>query len=116
MNKKDRPYHVCLDTMANELRFKIVDLIKDKGMSVTEIGKELEVERSTISHSLQDLKLCKIVTVQKHGKEMIYSLNPKSWVGNKSQENSTTSVISMIDSHIDHHCPSCAKMGRCTGS
>ena len=36
----NKHYHLCFDTLANELRMKIIDNLKEKPLSVEEIAKE----------------------------------------------------------------------------
>jgi len=101
-----QPYHLCLETLSNELRLKSLELLRQKPMSVTELANSLGVERSRLSHSLAMLKLCKIADAKREGKEIIYSLNANAWPM-KSPRGS--SVFMAIDKHISTHCGSCAK-------
>lgn len=61
--------------LSNKLRIDIVLSLKEKPKSVTEICKELKIEQSKLSHALQALKKCNIITCKKSGKNRIYSLN-----------------------------------------
>ena len=81
MNSVSIPYHLCLETLGNELRVKILAALREKPKTVSELAKELTVEQSRLSHSLNALKKCNFVESQVQGKEREYKLK-ESFVKN----------------------------------
>lgn len=92
--------------LANPLKIKIITALKGrgKGSSVGELSKKLKVEQSKISHALTLLKRCKIVNVNKKGKQRIYSLNKRTIIP----------MLKMIDEHSRCFC-NCAECRGCGG-
>jgi DNA-binding transcriptional ArsR family regulator len=68
------PYHLCLETLGNELRVKILESLREKPKTVGELAKGLGVEQSRLSHSLRALKQCNFVESKVKGKERLYTL------------------------------------------
>lgn len=64
-----------LSALSDENRQKIIDRLKDKDMTVTEIHGFLNVTMPTLSHHLDILKRADLVTSRRSGKHIIYSLN-----------------------------------------
>lgn len=56
-------------------RQKILDLLKDKEMSVSEIAGHFQVTMPTLSHHLDVLKQTGLVSGRRSGQQIIYSLN-----------------------------------------
>ena len=105
MNLINKPYHLCFETFANELRMKIMKELLKKPMHVEELTAAVGVERSRVSHSLQMLRTCNLVETKKEGKRMIYMAKEHTFFHNKG-----TGILAIIDNHIDHHCHQCGKM------
>ena len=103
---KIKPYHLCFETLANELRIKIIELLGNGLMSVNEIAEKLGVERSRVSHSLYILKGCGIVSAEKQGKRMVYSLRDRTYLDAVIPSNS---IFNIIDNHVDRFCNTCFK-------
>ncbi len=62
------------------MRIKIVDLLMEKEkMCVTELYKALNLEQSTTSHHLSILKEGGILTANRKGKQIYYSLSDKNF-------------------------------------
>jgi DNA-binding transcriptional ArsR family regulator len=55
-------------------RRKIIDCLKNKEKSVNEIVKKLSLEQSLVSHHLQRLRCCGVVTTKQNGKQILYRL------------------------------------------
>ena len=102
----EKPYDLCFGTLADDLRLKIMNYLSSNSMTVKQLSELTGAERSTVSHSIKMLKTCKHVTSEKKGKNIMYSVNPSGLFGIRKSE----SLISMIDSHIDHNCEVCEKM------
>ena len=92
MNK--RSYHKFFNNFANPLKIDIIFSLKNKGRSVNELIKELNIEQSRLSHALQGLRKCGIVQVFDNGRERIYSLNEKYILP----------MIELLDNHAKEHC------------
>src|SRR3989344_69824 len=105
---EQKPYHLCFETFSNELRIKILNALQEKPMSVNELAEKTGVERSNVSHSLQMLRLCRLVDVRKSGKNMIYSIKDKSLLNGVPSQGANT-LFKVIDTHVDHFCKTCAK-------
>jgi len=87
-------YHVFFTKLANPLKMGIVLCLRNKGMSVSEITHELQVEQSKISHALASLKNCNILRVENHGKERVYFLNGDTILP----------MLDLVDAHSEKHC------------
>jgi len=68
------PYHACFEVLGNPLRISIIQLLKAKPRSVSELVEQLGEEQSKVSHSLAVLKKCSFVEAKRKGKQIIYSL------------------------------------------
>jgi DNA-binding transcriptional ArsR family regulator len=79
---------------ANKNRLKIIILLAEKSLNVSQIVKETGEEQSAVSHNLRMLALCKIVNIEKKGKERIYSLNKKL----------INSLFKIVDEHVSCNC------------
>lgn len=98
----------CFETLANELRLEIVQLLARRPMNVTEIAAATRAERSRVSHALQILRQCRIVNDEKQGREITYSLNKESPLFKDQKGN----VFDMIEAHARTSCPTCPKRGK----
>lgn len=60
-------------------RQKILALLKERNsLNATEIMKKIKLSQPTTSHHLSLLEEAGILIAQKKGKEVLYSLNPKT--------------------------------------
>ena len=67
---------MILRAVNNKLRHQILKLLEEnKRMNVTDIYVKLHLEQSVASQQLAILRLAKIVTIERMGKERYYSLN-----------------------------------------
>ncbi len=57
------------------LRRQIIELLKERDMNAGEIAEKFNVGKPTISHHLDLLRQADLVTSQKDGQFIIYSLN-----------------------------------------
>ncbi|MGB0931833.1 MAG: ArsR/SmtB family transcription factor [Chitinophagales bacterium] len=68
-----------LKTIAHPVRLQIVETLEVYGdLSVSEICEKLKTEQSLTSHHLSNMKLKGILSSQKEGRRVIYSLKEKS--------------------------------------
>jgi DNA-binding transcriptional ArsR family regulator len=84
MKKQDSLSHIkqkkVLDfvkILADEERFKIVYLLRQKTYCVCELSKLLNLPQNLVSYHLKVLKDFKIISVQKKGRKNFYQLNKK---------------------------------------
>lgn len=59
----------------DENRRKIVELLKDKDMNAGEIAEQFNISKPSISHHLDILKRADLITSEKKGQFVEYSLN-----------------------------------------
>ena len=71
-------YYKFFGNLANPIKIKIINELKMKSLTVSELTTKTNEEQSKISHSLANLRACSIVEVKKDGKNRIYSLNKKT--------------------------------------
>lgn len=78
---KKKSFDIEIDELADlfkifgdSSRLKILLALMNGEKNVTELTRELEMSQSRISHSLKILKINKLVTSQRDGKTMNYSL------------------------------------------
>ena len=60
--------------LGNPLRLRIVEQLLGGDRSVSQIVEALEAEQSLVSHALKTLKGCGIVTSEREGKKILYSI------------------------------------------
>ncbi len=106
MDQKLKPYHECFDTFANELRWRILENLKEKPMSVNELAEKTGAERSNVSHNLQTLRLCNIVSVRDEGKNRIYFIKDAAIL----REIESGTALKAFDMHIETFCSYCHKI------
>ena len=59
----------------DETRRRIVELLKEKDMNAGEIAKEFNISKPSISHHLDILRRADLITSEKKGQFVEYSLN-----------------------------------------
>ena len=59
----------------DETRRKIVELLKDQDMNAGEIAGQFNISKPSISHHLDILKRADLITSEKKGQYVEYSLN-----------------------------------------
>ena len=67
--------NITLQALSDPTRRKILELLKKKDMPAGEIGKHFNISAPSLSHHLNVLKKADLVTFQRQGQELIYSLN-----------------------------------------
>jgi DNA-binding transcriptional ArsR family regulator len=63
------------EALADENRRKILELLKKKDMAVNEIGEHLPITGASLSHHLNKLKAAELVTANRKGQTIIYSIH-----------------------------------------
>ena len=61
--------------LADPTRRKILTLLKVQDLNAGEIAEQFNMTKPSISHHLSILKQAELVTSQKHGQNIVYSLN-----------------------------------------
>ena len=61
--------------LSNPYRREIIKLLKWKNMSAGEIAEHFQIAQPSVSRHLDVLKKAEIVTVERRGTQLIYSLN-----------------------------------------
>ncbi|HOX97034.1 MAG TPA: autorepressor SdpR family transcription factor [bacterium] len=61
--------------LSDPSRRKILDLLRKKDMSVSELQSHFNFTQASLSHHLDILKRAQLLTVERQGQFMIYSLN-----------------------------------------
>jgi len=64
-----------LNALSDPTRRKILDLLKKKDLPAGEIGQHFNITLPSISHHLNILKQTDLVSSQRKGQQIIYSLN-----------------------------------------
>ena len=64
-----------IQALSDPTRRKILEMLKKKDMPAGEIGKNFNITPPSLSHHLNVLKQANLVTYQRKGQELIYSLN-----------------------------------------
>ena len=59
----------------DETRRRIIELLKEKDMDDGEIAEKFKISKPSISHHLDILKRADLITSEKRGQHIIYSLN-----------------------------------------
>ena len=105
------PYHLCFETLANELRIGIIKVLQEKPLSVKGLMKRLNTEQSRVSHSLEMLRVCNYVDFEVRGRERIYFLKKGVSEGMKAAKSSAPEMLEFADSHLANYCNhECKKM------
>ena len=95
-----RLYLEFFRALANQTRFSIVQLLRDRPHHVGEMADKLGYEQSRVSHNLACLLNCGFVLWEWSGKKKIYRLNPE-----------LIPILAGIDKHLNCYAPaleSCA--------
>ena len=102
MKPDSTPYHLCFEVLGNPLRISIIQLLKVKPRSVSELSEQLGEEQSKISHSLTALKKCQFVESKRDGKQAIYSLRGSFLKVLKGKD-----IFEALESHYKEHGKEC---------
>lgn len=61
--------------LADKTRRKILELLKEKDLTVNEIGSHFPITGASLSHHLDILKRARLVVAEREGQYIRYSLN-----------------------------------------
>ena len=87
-------YKIFFGTLVSEPRLKIINLLRKRSMSVSEIIAALDADQTAVSHDLARLKKCGFVRSTVEGKYRNYALN----------ETTIKPLMELIESHMAQHC------------
>lgn len=66
---------IIFQALSDKNRRKILEILKEKDMTVGEIGKKFDFTSATLSHHLDILKRANLVVTERKGQFIEYSLN-----------------------------------------
>lgn len=72
------PESLFFTALGNEHRFRILNALLNKPMSVNELSSKLEIEQSNLSHDLKCLLGCRFVEFEVKGRVRLYRLSPET--------------------------------------
>ncbi len=67
--------HNTISALADPTRRKILELLKKEDMPAGQINKHFQITAPSLTHHLNILRQADLVTSQRQGQEIIYSLN-----------------------------------------
>ncbi len=87
-------YKLFLGTLFSEIRLKIINLLRNRKLNVSEIAKEIGLDQTTASHNLARLKQHGFVISETEGKFRYYKIN----------EETIKPLMNLIDKHMSQYC------------
>ncbi len=84
---------LLFNALSNEYRVGIVNLLRTGPKNVGEISESLEIEQTLASHNLKCLAFCGLVTSQRLGKTIEYTLNRET----------VEPILLLADKHISKY-------------
>lgn len=63
------------EALADENRRKILELLKENELTVSEIGSHFSITGASLSHHLNKLKSCDLVMSRREGQNIVYSIH-----------------------------------------
>ena len=66
---------IVFKALSDPTRRKILEILKIKDMNVGEIGQNFSITGASLSHHLDILKQARLVTAERKGQFILYSLN-----------------------------------------
>jgi DNA-binding transcriptional ArsR family regulator len=91
--------YVFFKVLANPTRLAILEVLRERSKSVSEIARKLKQEQSMISHNLEPLEKCRFVFSERIEKQRIYSLNKET----------AGPLFKLFDYHAQKYCPTRGK-------
>jgi ArsR family transcriptional regulator, arsenate/arsenite/antimonite-responsive transcriptional repressor len=67
--------NITLSALSDPTRRRVLELLKKKDMTVTELNKYFDITMPSLSHHLSVLKQADLVTYRRRKQELVYSLN-----------------------------------------
>jgi DNA-binding transcriptional ArsR family regulator len=91
--------YVFFKVLANPTRLAILEVLRERPRSVSEIAQKLKQEQSMISHNLEPLEKCSFVFSERKEKQRVYSLNKET----------AEPLFKLFDYHAQKYCPTRGK-------
>lgn len=108
---KSTPYHLCFETLGNDLRVKILSALAESPCSVQSLEGKTGASQSAVSHALAELRECNFVSSVAAGKERIYNLNKSAMKEAGNAQPGTPGFLSAMERHFQENCKrKCRKM------
>lgn len=92
-------YNHFFANFANKTNLKIIESLRKQPLNATKIAEIIGEEQSTVSHNLKKLLQCQILSVEKNGRERIYSINNKT----------VLPILKLVEQHTKTKCKECDK-------
>jgi len=86
----DNLHRLFFKAFSNETRLEIINLLKEKPLTVTEICEKTGFEQSRVSHNLKCLENCGFVTAEQNWKWKRYSLDKETMLP----------IVKLFDRHV----------------
>ena len=67
--------NITLSALSDPTRRRVLELLKKKDMTVTELNRYFDITMPSLSHHLSVLKQADLVTYRRRKQELVYSLN-----------------------------------------
>lgn len=64
-----------LHALSDQTRRKILELLKERDLVAGDIAKNFKITLPSVSHHLSVLKQANLITYERQGQELLYSLN-----------------------------------------
>ncbi|MEK6897079.1 MAG: metalloregulator ArsR/SmtB family transcription factor [Nanoarchaeota archaeon] len=87
-------YKLFLGTLFSEIRLKIINLLRNRKLNVSEITKELRLDQTVVSHNLARLKHHGFLICESEGKYRYYKINKET----------INPLMDLIDKHMGQYC------------
>lgn len=87
-------YDLFFDAFSNKTRWRILEALRIKDLSVNDICRAIKEEQSKVSHNLRKLMDCHFVESVRKGKNKIYSLNKKTMIP----------LLELVENHAGEYC------------
>jgi len=84
---------LLFNALSNEYRVGILNLLRNGPRNVTEISEALKIEQTMASHNLKCLAFCGLVTGERLGKTVEYTLNRET----------VEPILRLADRHISKY-------------
>ena len=99
-----RECHLFFETLGTKVKLDILTTLREGPLSVNELSRAVNHERSKVSHALRSLHDCRFVVVSKDGRRRIYSLNTDTIVP----------LLDLVERHMNTYCmgKGCNKQAR----
>lgn len=93
VNRKDNLHRLFFKAFSNHTRLEIIQLLRKKPLTVTEICEKTGFEQSRVSHNLRCLENCGFVKVTPEGNFRKYELDSET----------ITPIVDLFEKHIQKY-------------